>query len=123
MRNLRRPAIRFPGDLGVFFPGRRGDRQTQSVRLVGLQHLILTAFPQRIHRGRFNTLKRIVTSLRLWAIGRVQMQTTARYTHLARNTLKGTAACIGNSIDRALVAMVEPGGAVLVYLWLVLIGA
>ena len=37
-------------------------------------------------------------------LGHTQVQTTARYAHLARDTVKASAACIGDSIDGDLAA-------------------
>ena len=37
-------------------------------------------------------------------LGHTQVQTTARYAHLARDTVKASAARIGDSIDNDLVA-------------------
>ena len=37
-------------------------------------------------------------------LGHTQVQTSARYAHLARDTVKASAACIGDSIDSALDA-------------------
>ena len=42
-------------------------------------------------------------------LGHTQVQTTARYAHLARDTVKASAARIGDSIDQDLAGVGEPG--------------